>query len=37
MKYNDKVQVLTTVNDLKDFIKTLLINITQITMKLEAT
>ena len=37
MKYNDKVQVLTTVNDLKDFIKTLLINIMQITMKLEAT
>ena len=37
MKYKDKVQVLTTVKDLKDFIQTLLINIMQITMKLEAT
>ena len=37
MKYKEEIQVITTINEFWDFIQTLLINIMQITMKLEAT
>ena len=37
MKYKEEIQVITTVNKFLRFHKTLLINIMQITIKLEAT